>query len=114
VYLKNTIKVNIPESSGSSSGNGVTSSSTPYIAPKEEKVKKVTGEGVIRQHAGSGQVGTDRRCANHVSASWSKNGPSRTAVSWDGRRFNRGDSIASNTSRAQKMQGLRLCCHARQ
>lgn len=37
MYLKSTTKVNIPDLPGAKAAN------TPYIAPKEEKVKRVAG-----------------------------------------------------------------------
>lgn len=44
VYLKSSTKINIPEAK---TDPNVISSTTPYIAPREEKIKKISGKGLM-------------------------------------------------------------------
>lgn len=45
LYLKSSVKVNIPEpAAAASTSGGSTSSRTPIVKPKEERIKSVSGE----------------------------------------------------------------------
>lgn len=98
VYLKNTTKINIPDMLSTTPPGVMNSTSTPYVSPKEEKVKRPAGKDVQARRRRDGEDVVDVE-AETVSSSMTSNGNGNGQAKQEGGSRGKGDKFRARKAR---------------